>query len=300
MHFTRYNISIVEVHNMNTYQHERIIHEKHIPAMIAIVERNDIQEYFPVDIFIPAHWHRSLEIALIEQAEVSLQIGEQEYRIEDDFTCVNSGVVHSLRANMLKTNPKCIILILSYEFMKEYYPQIDDVFFDLNKNQNHDALKELYYKLEYLYKHQEAFTYLEITACILEIYKLLLSEYRVERENLGKKTLKYQNQIKEILTYLHEHYMEELSLLEVANLFHISKEYFSRQFHTYVGKTYRDYITSYRLYKAYEDVIHSSLTIQSIASKHGFSSSRSFIKTFYDAYHETPLKYRKCHQVDIK
>lgn len=286
---------------MDKYRHERVEYNNQIPAMFAVLDQSQIKKYFPTDIFIPSHWHRSLEISLIENAEVILQIGEKEQLIEDDFTCVNSGIVHSLNAKSLKKNSSCIILLISYDFIKSYYPEIDNIYFDLSKNKDHESLKVLYYKLKELHLNQASYSYLDITACILEILSHLLREYKVQRSDIENKLYKNQDRIKDILNYLHEHYMEELTLNYMAEMFYVSKEYFSRQFHHYVGKTFRDYLVSFRVYKSYEDVVKSNMTIQDIAGKHGFLNVRSFIKAFTDTYNETPLRYRKrCQDFDIK
>lgn len=278
---------------MDTYYHEQVTLEKKIPVMIAILDEEGIQKYFPHDVFIPIHWHRSLEICLLENVEVVLQIESQEYIIDNDFTCINSGIVHSLRARHIRGNPHCLIVLISYDFMKTYYPDIDNVYFDLSLKKNHDDLKALYRRLEDLYLHQDQYTYLDINACLFEIFALLLREYKVNKQETKRKSNKNQDQIKAILTYLHDHYQEPLTLDDMADCFYISKEHFSRQFHYYVGQTFRDYLAHYRLYKAYEDIIHSDMTIQDIARIHGFSNVKSLIKLFSETYHQTPLQYRK-------
>lgn len=286
---------------MDKYSYEIVEYKNQTPAMFAVLDESEINKYFQTDIFIPSHWHRSLEISLIENAEVILQIGEKEYLIEDDFTCVNCGIVHSLKVKSLKKNPNCIILLISYDFIKSYCPEIDNVCFDLSKNKNHDTLKVLYYKLRDLHLNKTSYSYLDITACILEILSHLLREYQVPRNSIENKSYRNQEKFKEVLNYLHEHYTEELTLNYMSELFYVSKEYFSRQFHHYVGKTFRDYLVSFRLYKSYKDVVKSNMTIQDIARKHGFSNVRSFIKAFTEEYNETPLRYRKKSQeFDIK
>lgn len=278
---------------MTSYQHETVKFENRIPAMIAILNHDQIDHYFPTEIFIPAHWHRSLEISWIEHAEVILQIGEQETRIKNDFTCVNSGVVHSLSCGEIKEDSKCIILLLSYEFLKQYCPDIDDIYFDMNKQKDHRPLKQLYDKLEKLYQSKEAYHYLKVTACLLEILQLLMKDYMEYKTTKAIRLAKNQDKIQNVLTYLHEHYQEDLSLTMMADQFHMSREHFSRQFHYYVGKTFRDYLFSYRLYKAYQDIVQSDLSIQDIARIHGFLNVKSFIHQFTKVYHETPMKYRK-------
>lgn len=278
--------------------HERVQHSPKIPAMIGILDHQNLKQYFPSDIFIPSHWHRSLEITLIEHAQVYLRVKDKETIIENDFTCINSGEVHSLRAGVMKEDATCIILLISYDFLKQYVSDFDNIVFDLSIDKDHQPLKEMYYRLRYLYLQQDSYSYLAITACILEILQHLLAHFQTKRYDIKMKSSRNQDQIKQILTYVHEHYQEEMTLQDMAMQFHISKEYFSRQFHQNVGKTFLEYVTNYRLYKAYDDVVSSDMTIQDIARKHGFYNVRSFIKVFHVAYQETPLQYRK--QMSIK
>ena len=276
---------------MEEYNHEQVKREHNLPAMIAVLEAKDVDRHFSKDVFIPSHWHRSLEISLIENAEAVLQMDSREYCIKDDFTCINSGVVHSLHAKTIQEDSRCIIVLFSYEFMKTAYPHIDQVHFDLSLNKDHHELKQLYKKLEKYFIENDDYSYLNINACLLEIFSLLLREYKID--NIKNSSYKGQYQIKDILTYLHSHYQEPLTLSEISTVFCMSQEHFSRQFHHYVGKTYKDYLMNYRLYKAYEDLIHTDKTVQDIARIHGFLNVKSFIKVFKDHYKETPLQYRK-------
>lgn len=275
------------------YYYEKVELTDQLPAMIGVLDKETFTNHFPNDAFIPSHWHRSLEICLHENVELILRMNEKEYIIKDDFTCINSGVVHSLYAKEIKENAQSMVVLISYDFIKKYYPQIDDVIFDLSLKDNHDDLRKLYERLKQFYHHQDEYTYLEISACILDIMTLLLREYKVDKQTLHKKTLRNQELIKDILTYLQDHYQEDLSLSFMAEQFHMSKEHFSRQFHQQIGKTFKDYLSSYRLYKAYDDVVNSQKTIQDIARIHGFFNVKSFIKIFCEIYHETPLQYRK-------
>lgn len=281
---------------MADYYHENVVREGSLPALMGTLGKKEITQFFPKDVFIPAHWHRSLEISLIENAEVIVQIGKKEMNIKDDFTCINSGVVHSLKGKSMSDDVHCFIVVLSYDFMRQYYPNIDQIVFDLSLKEDHSDLKSIYKRLEELYSHQDCYSYLEITACLLELFGLLLRDYKKNKPLKKIKSERTQEEVKNVLTYVHEHYQEELTLSYMAEMFYMSKEHFSRQFHYYVGKTFKDYLSSYRLYMAYEDVIKSDYTIQDIASKHGFVNVKSFIKAFRDMYHQTPLQYRKDYQ----
>lgn len=208
------------------YYHEKVQLTNRIPAMIAFLDHENIKQYFPKGAIIPEHWHRSLEVSWIQDAIVNVRSGQNERTICNDFTCINSGVVHSLSASQITESSKCTVVLISYDFIKSYYPEIDEVTFDLSLKENHDDLKRLYVRLSKLYQNQNEYTYLHVTACLLEIIALLLETYSVDKHSIKGKTSKYQKQIKQILGYLQEHYQEPLTLSSVANQFHMSKEHF--------------------------------------------------------------------------
>ncbi len=160
--------------NISTYYHENVQHKNNIPAFIALLDGEDIQRYFPTEIFVLAHWHRSLEISLIEGATVILQIGNKESIIENGFTCINSGVVHSLYASALGNHPQAMIVLISYDFIKQHYPDIDHIIFYLSLQKDHQESRVLYNRLKELYLHQDHYSY----GCLLDILSLLLRKYQ--------------------------------------------------------------------------------------------------------------------------
>lgn len=115
---------------MENYTYEKIEHTDQIPALIAIVRKKDIDQ-FPNDMFIHSHWHRSIEVSLIEHAKCILQRGSHKEIIENDFTCVNSGEVHSITPVRFDEDVHCIILVIAYDFVKQVYPKIDQVIYML-------------------------------------------------------------------------------------------------------------------------------------------------------------------------
>lgn len=275
---------------MEKAYHEIILNKNKIPAMIEIVDQKYYQNMIDNHTFIPVHWHRSLEISYIENASVILQIASSEQIIQNDFTLINSGEVHSLKVKELYDNPKAIIVVISYDFIKEYIPDFDEMKFDLSLEENHDDLKEIYQRLEKYKINQDEYSSLSLTSCILEILYLLVKNYSIKQ--ISNKSNYTVQQVKHVLDYIHNHYQEDLTLSNVSSVAHLSKEHFSRQFSLCVGKGFKEYLTQYRLYKAYDDVIHSNKTIQDIAYFHGFSNVKSFIHAFSECYHETPLRYR--------
>lgn len=284
---------------MNKYCHEIVKHDPQIPAMIAVLDYNDVKDGIKSNFYVDSHWHRSLELTLIEHAEASIHMGEEKINIKDDFICINSGVVHSLTVVEIKENMKCIIILISYDFIKLCYPDFDMIYFDLSLQENHEPLKKIYYRIHDLYVNKDKHAYLSITACILEILQYMLANFKVPMYKVRQISSRNQKQVNDVLSYIHEHYQDDISLQKISDFFHMSNEYFSRQFHHYVGKTFRDYLSSYRMHKAYDDIIHTEMSVQDIARKHGFLNIRSFISYFTKKYKDTPTRYRKKYQKDV-
>lgn len=85
----------------------------------------------------------------------------------------------------------------------------------------------------------------------------------------------------------------DLSLDFVANSLGISASYLSSQFKKTSGKSFVDYLNSYRIEKAKSMLKMTSMTIENIGFQTGFSSTRNFIRVFKRYENVSPGKYRE-------
>ncbi len=86
--------------------------------------------------------------------------------------------------------------------------------------------------------------------------------------------------ISEALEYIHQHYMENLSLAEVAQQVYRSPGYFSRQFKEEVGQNFNVYLTLYRLDRAQELLRTTDLRVGTIAERVGYTSAGYFTRMY--------------------
>lgn len=96
-----------------------------------------------------------------------------------------------------------------------------------------------------------------------------------------------------IIDYIENHYKEDLCLSSLAEVCHMNEEYFCRLFKKTFGINFKAYLTNYRLYRSFDDVVNSDKNVQDIALEYGFSSVKSFISAFKKSYNMTPYQYRK-------
>lgn len=270
--------------------YEKIFAQEDIPAMIKVLDQRELKD-ISVPIEIAPHWHRSLELTYVRKGEVNLWINNHQQIIkEKEFILVNSGQIHRLTTQDPQ-NCETVIVIISYQFLKENCPNIENVYFNINKTDEHkEHLREIYENLRMLDLHPSPYNYLMSTAYIYEILYILLNDYQ---EAVDVKHYQMSLKKHDILDYIEDHYQEELSLKNISETFYMSEEHFSRTFHEYFGINFKTYLTKYRLYCSFQDVAQSDKNIQDIAFEHGFSNVKAFITTFKKNYGLTPYQFRK-------
>lgn len=93
--------------------------------------------------------------------------------------------------------------------------------------------------------------------------------------------------------YIHKNYSEDISAEECAKNVSLSLYYFSRNFKSITGFTFKEYLNIVRIRKANQLLISSDLPITEIAGLCGFNSTSHFIVTYKKQQNTTPLAFRK-------
>lgn len=95
------------------------------------------------------------------------------------------------------------------------------------------------------------------------------------------------------ISYIQQHYREELSLQDVADHVHISKNYFSEQFKRLTGLNFIDFVIRLRIHYAKRLLKTTSLRVYDVGAQAGFNSSKHFLKQFKREVNCTPAEYRQ-------
>ncbi len=90
-----------------------------------------------------------------------------------------------------------------------------------------------------------------------------------------------------------EFYHTGITLDEIASRLNITPEYLGTQFHKETGVTFSTYIKNFRIQKAKELLIGTSLKLYEIADRVGYSDPKYFSKVFRDTTGQLPAEYRK-------
>lgn len=111
--------------------------------------------------------------------------------------------------------------------------------------------------------------------------------------NMEQKSKKNQLLVQKICDYLEEHYQEDISLDEAANIIGFSSFYFSKLMKEYCNMSYVDYVSAIRMKKAMHFFDTTDQTISQIATLVGYSDPNYFTRVFKKVVGKTPSAYKE-------
>lgn len=96
-----------------------------------------------------------------------------------------------------------------------------------------------------------------------------------------------------VLNYIDEHYAENISVKELAEMVHLTPNYLSSTFKKIFGLPLQLYIKKYRISIADKLLSDTSLSVGAIAGMVGYPDAQHFSQVFKSLMHYTPSKYRE-------
>ena len=245
------------------------------------------------------HWHNGLEILYLLEGSEDCYLGEEEcIRMKKgDFLVINSRVVHSVQC---PRQCREILIHIPYPMMKRFIPQIDGLEFVCEKitgkKQRMDTflVESALSTLAELHPFQSPEETLEFYSQIYHLLAVLVKDFSVSvTSDKMEISEKYMERLGMITSYVKEHYMEEISLQEIARLVSLNPDYFTRFFKKYMGMTFLDYVNSVRMEHVVRDLQRTDLSVQKLLEIHGFTNYKLFMKMYKSRFESTPGKMRR-------
>ena len=162
------------------------------------------------------------------------------------------------------------------------------MFYDLFRMIGNPSLEQAEWsKLEgdFLRSISRANRYTEMKQALIKVAAFLAKQCKSEPTNKLNPAF--------IAQYIELHYMENLYLDYIAEVFHTSPKYFSSYFKKTFDINYVDYLNKVRLAHARELLKHTSYSVTEIGEKTGYLNASTFATTFKKYYGISPSEYRK-------
>lgn len=254
---------------------------------------------------IPWHWHEEMETGIVVEGEVVLRTPEHEWKLlKGDGFFINSGTLHEIknlkeglcRIRILAFHPKIVGAEESSIFWEKYvrpvmeHPQMES----LKLDQDLQKTKRDLIEAAWLSCGKEDYGYESQVREYLTRLLLLIGGSRphILMDN-AEKSRRYNQRMKQMLTFIKEHFGENLTVRDIADSASVSESECLRCFRNVLDISPIAYLKAYRLQRAANLLETTSRKISDIAAQCGFGEMSYFAKSFREVYQCTPSQYRK-------
>ncbi|WP_337101833.1 helix-turn-helix transcriptional regulator [Paenibacillus sp. YIM B09110] len=139
----------------------------------------------------------------------------------------------------------------------------------------------------YIHKAQHA----KSVQTLLDLHHQVFLEY-AGKVAIAQKDNCYSPLVRKCHHYIKEHLYDSLTVSEIAEALHFSRSHLSHVYKRETGETLSDRIRKERISEAMQLLEHTSLTLNDIGQKLGFSSQSHFTDIFRRETRITPHQYR--------
>lgn len=248
------------------------------------------------------HWQEDVEVLSVNRGEMELTLGDtQKILHTGEIVWINPGQLHGFRG--LCPEAQCDVFIFPIQhllFDKEDHDQQKyvrplaegKIGFPLHLPEKGIA-EQLIRQIIDLQRNRPKTYELMTKALLLQ----LICHLAQSDTFVPLRPAKHDDVCRQILAYIHQHYMERITVSDIAAAVAISPRYFSTFFAEHFFQNFTEYLRSYRIEQACAILASTSMSIADVALTTGFSSSSHFIQNFRTVKGTTPYAYRKAHEV---
>lgn len=254
------------------------------------------------------HWHDELEFGIIQKGCVQFTIYKDKETTchilyPGDGIFINSSYLHSAKALMPDTIISEFVIsdIFPRQLLKNFSAQyhnsvtastITDCKLYNSRSEDQPLLsciRELCSVKEE--ESESTFHFIEI---VCRIWRFLTFRITELEKNVSPLSLNHtqEKRLKQMLSYIHSHYREKISIDSIAASASVSRTECFRCFRTILQKTPAEYLEEYRLSMSASFLSNMELSITDISCMCGFNSVSYFCKCFRERYGFSPKKYR--------
>lgn len=248
---------------------------------------------------IPMHWHEAMEILFCLNGEVTIHVDHETITLSHNQLIVfDSREVHSIHSHSNLYMFLCIHvdkkqLSVYCPDLELYHIRCRPVPLNSPKSTQYIHLCQLAHDLTRTNIKDESTSAMRSDGTALLMLADMIRYFSVYSPPGTTVTQNQPNDaIREIITYVNEHYMEKITLDDMAAQTGFSREYFCRFFKQHMGITFLRYLNEVRISHARRLLTTTDLPVSEVMSKSGFANQTIFNRLFKELYGMTPRQSR--------
>ena len=251
------------------------------------------------------HMHSAVEIVMVDRGTSAYYLQDEVFQVRSgEVLIIPSGCLHALTEsqdtlrNLLLFEPNPIMSLRDIPSMNALLQR--PVYLHGGTELQQKARALLSQTVE-CYQQKEPMWNTQCYSYLLQMYALLGRQYlraTAPEEYVEKRSIDPAI-MNSAMTYINEHYMNDISLEDVAVFAGFSKYYFSRMFKQFSGVSFSEYLTAKRLNVASDLLVRTNQPIREIAVSSGFGSTATFNRVFRDSKNCTPSQFRAIYSMAL-
>ena len=254
--------------------------------------------------YVTAHWHEEAEFTRIEKGSCTYQIHLETYEVEEgDLIFIPPAVLHAI-ANEKEECMQSETYVFHMDFLGAKAADICAIRY-LNPLMNqklippfvikkghplYEKAAELFENINAEYDKKTPGYEIVIKSYLLQLVAALIP-YCTRNTEADAILTEHAKKLKEVLSYIDAHYMEELTISGLAGICFFSEYYFMRFFKKYMGMSCVQYIKNVRLERAADQFENGETNTLEAALSCGFSNLSYFHREFKKKYGMTPKRF---------
>lgn len=256
--------------------------------------------------YVPWHWHAEMEVYFIvkgilelvtTEGTIYLKSGEGFFANSNELHCMKMGEGKDVQYISIVFNPQVIRNGLSLLLDEKYiFPILGNTELSYLFLQDSKYAPQIYDKMTKIEKYhlERNFGFeVYIRNILSEIWLLLLQYKKSCISDTPIKNKLDSNRIRAMLSFIQQHYSEDISLLDIAETASISVSECCRCFKRSLRLSPIEYLVEYRLGEAAMQLMQTEKSISEICFDVGFNSTSYFANKFRRQFNKTPRAYRK-------
>ena len=252
------------------------------------------------------HWHEELELIVVTKGTIRVGAGSVEKILNVGDGCfINSNVAHAVWKvetqdgilNSIVFHPKLIGGRHSIYWQKYLKPLVEDKtqqFISFDSAQPKDSKIIDLIQSAWKAEADEAPGFEFEVRNLLSQVVFMLSEGKAgEIYSPTPREFRDMERTKLMITFMENHFADEIELKQVAQVAAISESECMRCFKRSTGLSPIQFLKEYRLVRAAELIRSTKSNVSDIATQCGFLDMSYFAKSFKQIFKVSPIEYRK-------
>lgn len=250
------------------------------------------------------HWHNEFEIVAVSEGEVICHVGQESFRLKDgEAVFINSKVLHQFTSDDYGVMPNIVFspifiaqeqTVIYEKFIAPIEKSTMEYLIFRKDNKWQSGVLELLNTL-FQCMSAEEFNELQVRNLLSGAWLMITEhiQHSLEENKHRNDNNSSSNRVKLMIQYIRAHYMEEISLEDIAVSANISKNTAMRYFGANIGISPVDYLIQYRIGISCKLLKETSDKISNIADCVGYENTSYFCRLFRKYVGVSPKKYRE-------